>query len=395
MVIQDFKIFIIDIMRRNIRLLAFFNFFTDLQFHSAVLVIYFARITNSFTLAMSLFAVSMISSALFEVPTGIFSDLIGRKRTVILGAFSAFISAILYALGTNYWILFLGATFNGLSNAWYSGNNDALFNDSLRQTNNRHKFDEYLGKINSFSQAARMIGVVIGSIIAYWSFPIIMWLSVIPQFICIIISFFIIDPKVFRKESANIFSHIHLSSLSLWKNKKLRLLSIRYIISEGVGEANFQFGAAFINTLWPIWAIGLSRALSYFGAVVSLWFSSKIIKKIGIYKILIVYDVVNRFLGLTAAIISNIFSPILMSLTSILFGPGSTAATTLRQKEYPKNQQATMASLNSLMAKLVYGIFSIVLGSLADRFGPAKAYLIAQILLSANILTAIKLNKKN
>ncbi|KKP65671.1 MAG: hypothetical protein US74_C0034G0015, partial [Parcubacteria group bacterium GW2011_GWA2_38_13] len=67
-------------MKKNIKLLAFFNFFTDLQFHSAVLVIYFAKVTNSFTLAMSLFAVSMISSALFEVPTGIFSDLIGRKR---------------------------------------------------------------------------------------------------------------------------------------------------------------------------------------------------------------------------------------------------------------------------------------------------------------------------
>lgn len=381
-------------MKINIKLLAFFSFFTNLTFHSAVLVIYFARVTNSFTLAMSLFAVSTISTAIFEIPTGMFSDLIGRKRTVILGAFSAFFSAILYALGGNYWILFLGATFHGLSNAWYSGNNDALLNDSLRKVNNHHKFDEYLGKISSFSQAALMFGTVIGSVIAYWSFPIIMWLSVIPQIICIFIAFYLSEPTSPRKESANVFSHLNLSSLSLLKNKKLRLLSIRYIISEGIGEANFQFGAAFINTLWPLWAIGISRAISYLGATISLWFSSKIIKRVGIYRILIVYDVVNRFLGLTAALISNIFSPILMSFTSILFGPGSTAATTLRQREYPRNQQATMASLNSLMAKLLFGIFSIVLGVLADRFGPGKAYLIAQILLSANILTAIKLNRK-
>lgn len=196
------------------------------------------------------------------------------------------------------------------------------------------------------------------------------------------------------KESANVFSHLHLSSLALWKNRRLRLLSLRYILNEGVGEANFQFRSAFINTLWPVWAIGFSKAISFFGGTISYWFSGKIIKKIGIYKILIVYDVANRVVNMAAIFIANVFSPVLMSLTSILFGPGSIAATTLRQREYPQNQQATMASLNSLMAKLLFGVFAIILGFLADKFGPARAYLISQILLAFNILTAIKLNQK-
>ena len=381
-------------MKRNVRLLAFFNFFSELKFHSAVLIIYFAKVTNSFTLAMSLFSVAMISSALFEVPTGIFSDRIGRRKTIILGVFAAVFSAIFYAVGSGYWILFLGAAFEGLSYAWYSGNNDALLNDSLKEVNNHHLFDEYLGKIGSFSQAALMLGAVIGSIIAYWSFPVIMWLSVIPQFVCIFIAFLIIEPKMVVKESANVFSHLHLSSLALWKNRRLRLLSLRYILNEGVGEANFQFRSAFINTLWPVWAIGFSKAISFFGGTISYWFSGKIIKKIGIYKILIVYDVANRVVNMAAIFIANVLSPVLMSLTSILIGPGSIAATTVRQREYPQNQQATMASLNSLMAKLLFGVFAIILGFLADKFGPARAYLISQILLAFNILTAIKLNQK-
>ena len=131
-------------MQKNIKLLAVFNFFADLKFHSAVLILYFAKATGSFTLGMSLFSVVMVSSALFEVPTGIYSDLIGRKKTIMFGALTATASAVLYAMGSSYWILFFGAIFEGLSRAWYSGNNDALLHDSLKETNNQHMFDEYL-----------------------------------------------------------------------------------------------------------------------------------------------------------------------------------------------------------------------------------------------------------
>lgn len=380
-------------MKNNIKLLAVFNFFTDLKFHSAVLILYFAKVTNSFTLGMSIFSVVMISSAIFEVPTGIFSDLIGRKKTVVLGALSAIISAILYALGYSYWILFIGAAFEGLSRAWYSGNNDALLHDSLKETNSQHRYDEYLGKTSSFFQMALMIGAVIGSIIAYWSFSAIMWLSVIPQIICFYISLKIKEPNVVDKESANIFSHLHLSSLTLWKNKRLRLLSIRYMLSEGIGEANFQFRSAFINTLWPVWAIGFSKAISFFVSSIGFWFSNKIIKKLGIYKILIISDIANRGINIISILMANIFSPILMATTSLLYGPGTVAANTLRQQEFSENQRATMASLNSLLANLLFGVFAILLGYMADKIGPGNAYLISQFLLIPNIFIAKKLSR--
>ena len=220
-----------------------------------------------------------------------------------------------------------------------------------------------------------------------------MWLSVIPQLICFIISFYIIEPKVVKEESTNIFSHLHLSSLALWKNKKLRLLSLRYMLSEGIGEANFQFRSAFINTLWPVWAIGFSKAISFLVAGIGFWNSSKIIKKVGLYKVLIISDVSNRIINIFSIIISNIFSPILMSMTSLLYGPGSVATNTLRQDEYSENQRATMTSLNSLFANLLFSVFAVFLGYLADKNGPAKAYLISQFLLIPNIFITLILEK--
>jgi MFS family permease len=366
-------------MERNIKLIALFNFFTDFKFYSAVLVIYFAKVTGSFTLAMSLFSVTMISSSLFEIPTGVFSDKIGRKKTVVLGAISALIYAILYALGTGYWILFLGAIFEGLSRAFYSGNNDALLYDSLAESNQKEKFDHYLGKLSAMFQAALTIGAVIGSFIAAWSFPLLMWLSVIPQVICLIISLFIRETKPHLHESNNIYNHIFTSAKILWGNKKLRLLALNSILGFGIGEATFEFNSAFIATVWPTWAIGISKMISYIGGGLSFWYSGKLIKKFKGLNLMLFDAIWNRFANSIAVLLPGIFSPIIMSSTSFLYGVTQVAGNTLMQKEFTDSQRATLASITSLIGSIVFGIYSIILGLVADSYSPAIAILVSQI----------------
>jgi MFS family permease len=133
-------------VKQNIKLIALFNLFTDFDLYSAILVIYFANITGSYILAMSLYSIVMVSSAIFEIPTGVFSDYIGRRKTMIMGAISSIVSVVFYAIGTNYPILIVGALFEGLRRAWYSGNNDALLYEILADNNQKEEYDHYLGK---------------------------------------------------------------------------------------------------------------------------------------------------------------------------------------------------------------------------------------------------------
>lgn len=368
-------------MERNIRLLALFNFFTDFKLHSAVLIIYFSRVTGSFGLAMSLFSVVMVSSAVFEIPTGIFSDLIGRKRTIVLGALSATISAVCYALGFSYASLLIGALFEGVSRAWYSGNNEALLYESLPANGNKETFAYYLGKTSAMFQLALMIGAVVGSIIANWSFPLIMWLSVLPQVVCLIISFFFIEPPRITKGKSNIFFHLNISITHIWHNKKLRLLSLQEVLRYGIGESSFHFNAAFIQTLWPIWAIGLSRLMTFSGAFVSYWYSNKIIKKIGEYNVIIFANMFTRIINLIAYGLPTVISPVLMGTTSLTYGASMVSNNSLMQKEFTHEQRATLASITSLFGNLFYGVFSIALGFYADSFGPAQALIAVQLLM--------------
>lgn len=382
-------------MERNIKLLAIFNFFTDLKFHSAILILYFVHVTGSFALGMSIFAVVQLFAALFEIPTGIFSDFLGRKKTLIIGASIAVLSAILYAIGINYWYLFLGAIAEGLSRAWYSGNNDALLHDSLRSLGKKDLFDHYYGRLSSMFQLALAIGAVVGGIMAYWSFSLVMWLSVIPQILCLITGFFIVEPKRISRESSNIFSHLKASAFFLWKNKILRLVSLQDIIAFGVNESTFHFRAAFIATLWPTWAIGISKMFSYLAAMTSYWYGSRVIQKIGAFKTLFIARIWGRLTNFIALLYPTIASPIIMPSSALTYGAMNVAITSIMQKEFTNEQRATIASLNSFLGSVFYSIFSLALGVLADLSGPRLALLAAEFFMLPVLFISWRLYKIN
>lgn len=368
-------------LHKNIRILTWFNFFTDFKLYAPIAIIYFARVSDSYALGMAVFSVAMVSSALFEIPTGVFSDFIGRKRTVVLGALAAVIYSIFYAIGQSFLILAVGAIFEGLSRSFYSGNNDALLYDTLDEAGEKNQYDEFLGRVSSMFQVALAVSAILGSILASWSFSLIMWISVIPQIICLMLSFSLVEPKKHSRRSGNIYQHLKEATVDFVKNEKLRLLSISSIVSYGIGEAAYLFQAAFYSTLWPIWAIGFAKTLSNVGASLSFRFSGKLIRKYSAIRMLIAGNLYNRTVGIIAAAFPTILSPVLMASTSLFHGTSSVAESTLLQKEFRDGQRATMGSLNSLAGSLFFGVVAIGLGFIADKIHPSTGLLIFQVLL--------------
>ncbi len=380
-------------LHKNIKILKWFNFFTDFKLYAPIAIIYFATISGSYALGMSILAITMISSAIFEVPTGIFSDMIGRRKTVIFGALSALLYAICYAIGQSYLILVIGALFEGLSRSFYSGNDDALLYDTLAETNSLERYDELLGKLSAMFQVALAISAVFVIIFGGWSLSLLVWLSIIPQAICFILSFYFQEPKSHSNKSGNIFKHLTIAVKLFFSNKKLRLLSISSVLGYGFGEAGYQFQSAFYSTLWPIWAIGVAKIMSNIGAAASFHFSDKLLKRFNGIKILIVDDIYTRIINIFSTVFPSIFSPILMSTTSLSFGVITVAKNTLMQKEFTDEQRATMGSLNSFAGSFVFGVLAILIGVAADKTSPAHALLGLQLFQLINIWFYFKLLK--
>jgi hypothetical protein len=240
-------------------------------------------------------------------------------------------------------------------------------------------------------QVALAVSGLLGALIATWSFPLIMWLSVIPQVLCVFISFKIIDSKKVVEYTTSIFADLKEGLMEFVNNSNLRLLSIASILDYGIGETSYQFQAAFYNLVLPIWAVGVAKTLSNVGAAIGFSFSGKIIGKFKALNILLFGEIYSKVVNVIALVFPTALSPFLMASNSLFFGTGSVAQGTLMQKEFTDKQRATMSSLNSFAGSLFFGLFAFMTGLFADKVGPRNALLITQAFSLSVIWVTVKL----
>lgn len=361
--------------RKNIRLLKLFNFLVGFSLFAPLAIIYFSNVSGSYALGASIFGIVMLASAIFEVPTGIWSDRIGRKHTIIMGSVARAIAFILYAIGLSYWWLVAGAILEGLSRSFYSGNNDAFLHDTLADDGVEQDYDEHLGKSMASEHLGIAISAMLGGIVATYSYTYLMWLSVIPQLLLILVSFSFISAKSRRQTGSNIYAHLKEAISLFIRNKKLRALSLADAISFSTGEVSFQFRATFFASIWPVWAIGVLNTTLQLGATLSYYFSSRLLKWIGAEKFLLLRSLVGKVSGLIAFGIPRIFSPLITILPSFMYGAGQVAKSTLMQREFTDYQRATMSSLSSLLSSVSFALMTVLVGLFADRTSPQLALL--------------------
>ena len=358
-----------------------FNILIWFRPYTVLAILYFAQITQSYALAISVFAVVQIAQAVLELPTGMYSDSVGRRRCLILGAVASAISVICYALATSYILLLVGALCEGAFLALINGNNEALLYETLVDADKEEAYATTLGKVSSNAQLAGFIAGVTGSLIAMRSFPLLLWLSVVPQVLCVAISFRVVEPRVRRSHVDNPYAHLKEALDLLWHNAKLRRLSVASILCYGIGGPPFRFQVTFYALFWPTWVAGLLISSNFLISTVSYRLSGRIIQKLTAIKLLVVREVFSRVLWFIALLFPSPLSPALCSVSSIFYGPGEVALNTLMQEQFTDRQRATLASLNAVFGNILYAVTAVLIGMVADRVGPTETLLVVQVAL--------------
>jgi MFS family permease len=376
---------------RNIKLLKWFTFCGSLQFYRSIPILYFAQVSGSYALAASLLSLVMLTAALAEIPTGVFSDMIGRQKTLFLGTVCGLSAVILYAVGGSYLILAAGAILDGLSRAFYSGNNDALLYDLLAQNGATDAYAAYYGELSSLAGLSALIAALSGSVIAHRSFPAAMWCSAIPLAANLVISLQIPESQRENRPPRRLRSHLREAFRLFRTNPQLRLLSLSHILGNGFGNTAFEFQAAVYSLVWPIWAIGLARAMGELLAAVGFRFGDRIIRRFGAGRVILVDSIYGWLANIVGALFPSVLTPLIISSSVLFYGPGTTAAESLKQQAFSDEQRATMASMNALGASLLYAIFSVLIGLVSDQIGPFRALLIVQLFITICVFLSWRL----
>ena len=163
-------------------------------------------------------------------------------------------------------MLAAGAIFEGLAFSLFSGNNDALLYDTLKEEGVEADFVVYQGRVSSMFQFALASSAALATAVLFFAhlpFADLFWISVAPKFVGLGIGLFLVEPKRAFVIDTNIYAHLRESLAAFGRDRRLRLLTIAYVISFGIGETKFLLLPGFFNLFWPQWALGVARFLSH------------------------------------------------------------------------------------------------------------------------------------
>ena len=356
--------------KSNIWKMYVFKFLSHFFLISGILVPFFTDWGGiSFMQIMILQSIFVFSVFILEVPTGAVADYLGRKTSLILGAFSVGIAALVYSTYPNFWIFVLGEVLWALGVALMSGADQALIYDSLKKIKQEKISKKIFARFNSFEMAGIMIATAIGSVIAhYYGLRYSMMLIIFPLSLAFLIALSFKEPKIKRKKHSKKYLHTLMGGIRYFrKHRILKILA-------------FDRVSIWILVFMLIWYYQpllqqLGVGIIYFGFISAGITAAQII-------ILNKFEFLEMFFGskrnylLWSALIAGVgfilmgmvtYVPVLVVLFWIVAGFGLSRQALFQNymnKHIESHNRATVISTVSMIEHLASGLVYLIIGIL-------------------------------
>ena len=182
-------------MNRNIKLLYGFSFFDPFMIVIALWVPYLATQGISMRQFMELQAVFALVIMCGEVPSGLLSDLWGRKKTLLLGSTLKAVSFSLLPLWSSYEGFLVYHLTMGIALSMISGGDVALLYDShLAAGGEKSRGTAILGNVKLAGQTGAAVSALLGGAVVTLSYGHLLWANAILSWIPMLLVLCVTEP---------------------------------------------------------------------------------------------------------------------------------------------------------------------------------------------------------
>ncbi|MHA2362698.1 MAG: MFS transporter [Candidatus Hodarchaeales archaeon] len=376
-----------SLYRRNIFILYIYSALKGLEFYIPIYALYLEQelfTIFNVTLVLSIQAISII---LFEVPTGVLADLIGRKKTLLCSGFISLLSLTLLVIGGSFIIISLSVIFGALSYSLASGTVSAIAFESVEKIKDQKpSFKRVSAIIHSLWPIGASLSSFLGGIMALVSLKMPILMTIIPFFLAFISLIFIHD-EIERRETRVVLKNTFNSFSLISTNKQLFLLLM-------VGFLSYAFSEV-AHVLKPVYFEFKGIPLEFFGFLYTVTFglsfigsilSERISEIFGNKKTLIFATFISLMFVISSVVTDGLVSGILLAIASFSWGIRWPIVSYLMNLELPDDYRATVLSIATLTNHLGFAIFSPILGYLVESFDIIIVYLV-QIFSSLFLIT--------
>ena len=182
-------------MKKNVALLYGFSFFDQFMIVIALWVPYLTTQGISMRQFMELQAVFALVILAGEVPSGLLSDLWGRKKTLLLGSTLKAVSFSLLPLWSSYEGFLFHHLMMGIALSMISGGDVALLYDSyLAAGGEKSRGAGVLGNAKLAAQTGTAVSALLGGAVVTLSYGHLLWANAILSWIPVLLVLCIIEP---------------------------------------------------------------------------------------------------------------------------------------------------------------------------------------------------------
>ncbi|WP_025675896.1 MFS transporter [Paenibacillus polymyxa] len=320
-----------------------------------------------------IFAISSLSMAIFDYPSGNLSDRYGRKKFTGIGFIIWGIGLFVFAFASSSLLFISAVVIMSLGISFITGSPQAWYIDKLNELNMKEYKDISIPVINGFITGFAVIGALLATITSQtnFSFPIILG-GIIALFLGIVVLLKYKDNYGGRSED-NIFKEIYITTVNFIKDKNMIVILIRNALTFG-GLIGFLL-------TWQVYGVNvlhlkvsyLAGLLIVFMGVISLasFIVALLVRKT--YSLMKI-TLLGTFISAIGLFIIGINSNIITFLAGAIlfeFGWGvETSAYSSWVHDYlPSEKRATFYSGLSALESLSGFFLTLLIGFFTDYFG--------------------------
>ena len=325
---------------------------------------------------LSLFEIMILQSsysvivACMEIPSGFFADVLGRKKSLIIGAFLSFFGFSIISISFDFWQFMMAQILLGVGQSFISGSDSALLYDTLISTKKTDSYDKIEGKSYGIGNFSEAIAGILGGLLAATSLRFPWYAQTGVAFLVIPFAFSLVEPQLNLKNKIerSYKSILNIVKFSILENQKLRGL---IFLSSAIGMATLSaawFAQPYFSLIdLPIKWFGIVWAIlnltAGFSSVNSYRLTSVIDHKTKLFLISIIIGI--SFVSLS--FIESYFGLVFLFLIYIMRGFATPTLYNLINKETSSEIRATVLSVRSFFIRISFAIVAPIIGWITDN----------------------------
>ena len=366
------------------------SFLKNQTYFTPILILFLQLHHLNFKEIFWIFTIGSIFSLIIEIPTGIFADLYGKRRSIIISKFGIFLSYVLFGFSNNFWMFLLSQLLYELGNSFRTGTETAYAFDYLKQNPKNPTYTEVKGKQKYYARISESLAALVGGFLAKsFGYNIVFFIAAVPALFNYFLSITWVKIKEHSHKENNLkgsFKHGISSIKQISKNKSLFKITANIMVFAAIVAALSKFIQPYmIDAKVPIEMFGIIYSIALGLAAVVVRYSHLIEKKFGTIKTINLMSIIGIIplfvLGLGHV---SIVGVILFFVVIIIENIRSPIANNEFHNLVHSKQRATLGSILELSKSLGKIVILPIMGYFADLFSIYMAILMLGIILIFN-----------